>query len=198
LVLIGPVDSEEKVFQWKVNDGWTEKRTTDATIIYWGNNILCCGNKIIYWGNKIICCGNKIVCGRNNISFLWEQTKLWEQDIILREQTKKTFSHGHNQPPHRCEMFMNKLFSYLAFLIKMANVNVYVVKMFNCVDNREILSLCLFSPLATTCIHHELRNFLYCFARPIMFIRKYFPHFTLNRYCKVTKYLKVKRTFSFK
>jgi hypothetical protein len=31
----------------------------------------------------MICCGNKI-------SFLWEQNnKLWEQDIILREQNKK-------------------------------------------------------------------------------------------------------------
>ena len=129
-------------------------------------------------------CGNKLSCG-NKILY-------WGNKI------KKTFSHDLNQPPHRYEIFMNKLFSYLAFLIMMANVNVYVVNMFNCVDNREILSCCLFLPLATTCIHHELRNFLFCFARPIMFIRKYFPHFTLNRYCKVTKYLKVKRTFSFK
>ena len=31
----------------------------------------------------MICCGNKI-------SFLWEQNnKMWEQDIILREQNKK-------------------------------------------------------------------------------------------------------------
>jgi len=31
------VVSEEKVFEWKVNDGRTDKRTTDATIIYRGN-----------------------------------------------------------------------------------------------------------------------------------------------------------------
>ena len=82
-------------------------RTTDTKIIYWGNkiicygnkitywgnNTICCGNKIIYWGNKIICCGNKIVCCGNKISFLWEQNnklleqnnKLLEQAIILRE-----------------------------------------------------------------------------------------------------------------
>jgi hypothetical protein len=65
LILIGPVVSE-KVFEWTVNDVRTDKRTTDA--------------KVIYWGNKIIRC-------RNKIFFLWEQNdKLWEQDIILREQ----------------------------------------------------------------------------------------------------------------
>jgi len=32
---------------------------------------------------------------------LWEQNnKLWEQDIILREQNKKKFSHGLSQPPY--------------------------------------------------------------------------------------------------
>ena len=41
----------------------------------------------------MICCGNKI-------SFLWEQNnKLWEQDIILREQNKKKISQDLNQPP---------------------------------------------------------------------------------------------------
>ena len=65
LILIGPVVSE-KVFEWTVNDVRTDKRTTDA--------------KVIYWGNKIIRC-------RNKIFFLWERNdKLWEQDIILREQ----------------------------------------------------------------------------------------------------------------
>jgi len=42
-------------------------------LIYWGNKIVCCGNKIIYGGNNIICCGNKIYV-------------LWEQSNILREQ----------------------------------------------------------------------------------------------------------------
>ena len=45
--------SEENVIEWKVNNGRTAKRTTDAKTAYWGNKIICYGNKIIFWGNNI-------------------------------------------------------------------------------------------------------------------------------------------------
>jgi hypothetical protein len=45
---IGPLISEEKVIEWKVNNGRTDKRTTDAKTVYWGNKIICYGNKIIW------------------------------------------------------------------------------------------------------------------------------------------------------
>jgi len=36
------------------------------------------------------------------MSFLWEHiNKLWDQDIILREQNNILFSHGLNQPPYK-------------------------------------------------------------------------------------------------
>lgn len=53
LVLIGPLISEEKVIEWKVNTGRTDKRTTDAKTVYWRNKIICYGNKLIFWGNNI-------------------------------------------------------------------------------------------------------------------------------------------------
>jgi hypothetical protein len=31
----------------------TDKRTTDAKTVYWGNKIICYGNKLIFWGNNI-------------------------------------------------------------------------------------------------------------------------------------------------